>query len=66
MTEGHYIWQQCPSCRGTGVNEKFVGDADGVGGIVDVNCPTCDGDKYIFWGWMSKDNFALPDFLPDL
>lgn len=64
MADGHHIWQKCLNCQGTGVNPKFVGDADGVGGVVDADCSACDGDKYVLWGWMSKDDQTLPDFLP--
>jgi len=64
MAEGHIIWQQCPSCEGTGVNEKFVSDAYGSGGPSEETCPQCDGDRYVLWGWMSKDDRELPDFLP--
>jgi DnaJ-class molecular chaperone len=66
MADGHHVWQKCPTCNGTGVNEKFIGDQQGVGGVVEDTCPTCDGDKYLLWGWMSKDDQTLPDFLPEV
>ena len=66
MAEGHIVWKQCEYCSGTGVNPKFVGDQDGVGGVVDAECPICGGDKYVLWGWMSKDDATLPDFLPEI
>lgn len=65
MAEGHHIWQRCPDCSGTGVDAQFVGDAQGVGEVINGICLRCNGDKYLFWGWMSKDDRPLPDFLPD-
>ena len=64
MADGHIIWQKCPDCSGTGINLKFVGDQYGSGGISEEACPKCAGTKYIEWGWMSKDDQELPDFLP--
>jgi len=67
MAEGHIVWKQCPGCDGTGVNPKFVvTDPPGTGSIVDDTCPVCNGNKYLMWGWMSKDNATIPDFLPEI
>jgi len=66
MAEGHVIWQKCPDCDGTGVDPKFVGDQYGSGEVIDDTCPKCSGDKYLVWGWQSKDNFELPEFLPEI
>jgi DnaJ-class molecular chaperone len=65
MADGHAVWQKCPMCNGTGVNIKFISDQYGVGGPGEETCPECSGDKYIVWGWMSKDDQTLPDFLPE-
>lgn len=66
MTEGHIIWEKCTYCNGTGTNPKFVGDQYGAGGVIDDTCPKCNGDKYVLWGWMSKDDAEIPDFLPEI
>ena len=64
MADGHIVWQRCPGCNGTGVDPKFVGNEQGSGSVVNDTCSVCDGDKYLLWGWMSKDDYELPDFLP--
>ena len=64
MADGHFIWKQCPGCLGTGVNPRFISAGESGGAVEEDSCLTCGGDKYIFWGWMSKDDMELPDFLP--
>jgi len=63
--DGHIVYQKCPTCDGTGINDKFASDQYGVGSVVEDTCPNCNGDKYVLWGWMTKDDLELPDYLPE-
>ena len=65
MAEGHIVYQKCPACDGTGIDLAYVSDQYGGGGPSEETCPRCDGDKYILWGWMTKDDATLPDFIPE-
>lgn len=60
MTDGCKVWKMCTHCGGAGEVERPGAEGSDV-----VECETCDGTGYIFWGWMSKDDYALPEGLPD-
>jgi len=64
MAEGHIVWQKCPDCDGTGINERFASDQYGTGELIDDTCVKCSGSKYVVWGWWSKEEMEIPDFLP--
>ena len=64
--EGHIVYKKCHGCDGTGISPQYSGDEYGVGEVVDMDCPICGGDKYLLWGWITKDDASLPDFLPEI
>ena len=59
MADGSKVWQLCPVCKGSGLSPRRIAPE------VEEACPQCSGEKYIFWGWMSKDDFELPADLPE-
>ena len=61
MADGHWIWKKCPWCSGTGQYIKVGGDNPPESSEVD--CGYCDATGGIFWGWMSKDDYEIPDDL---
>jgi len=65
MAEGHIVYQKCPTCDGTGINKRVDSNAQGNGSVIEDTCPKCDGNRYLVWGWMTKDDATLPDFLPE-
>lgn len=63
MAEGHLIYRRCKWCDGTGQRQITTGSDPVV--IIEGDCPYCATTGTIFWGWMTKDNFEIPDNLPD-
>lgn len=63
--DGHIVYKRCGSCKGTGVNLKFDDDPSGSGDFIEDDCPICDGNKYVLWGWLTKDDATLPDYIPE-
>jgi hypothetical protein len=47
-------------CEGTGKDRIRAAE-----GILEENCPRCEGKKYVFLGWCSVDTFPMPTGLPD-
>mgnify|MGYP003592678603 CR=1 FL=1 len=63
--EGHWVYRICNQCMGHGHLNK-ISSTEGGGTTEETEeCPACHGDKVYLWGYMTKDNYTLPDVIPE-
>lgn len=64
MADGSLLFKICTHCGGDGLNPRTYYDVSGNPTLGTADCGVCNGDKYILWGYMTKDDFTIPDDLP--
>ena len=62
--EGHLLYIICTQCGGDGKMPRTVYDENGNPSPSEADCAVCNGNKYILWGYATKDNQPIPDDLP--
>lgn len=64
MAEGHQIFIKCPSCLATGKVTITGWDPANPTSLKEITCTHCQGEKYLLWGYMTKDDVYIPGDLP--